>query len=86
MSDVNYNIEEELISIPSDTDGWNLELNKISWFGKEAKWDLRKWKDDRSKSQKGVTLSDDELVLFLQKAPEIIEKVTGEKLEFKTVD
>lgn len=86
MIKVNYVIEEELISIPSDTDGWNLELNKVSWFGKDAKWDLRKWKDGRSSSQKGITLSEDELVLFLQKAPEIIEKVTGEKLEFKTVD
>ncbi|WP_407426753.1 YdbC family protein [Treponema sp.] len=41
--------------------GWNLELNKISWNKKAAKYDLRSWSGDHQKMGKGVTLSKEEL-------------------------
>ncbi|MBR1402964.1 MAG: hypothetical protein IJ558_02175 [Treponema sp.] len=41
--------------------GWNLELNKISWNKKPAKYDLRSWSADHQKMGKGVTLTAEEL-------------------------
>ena len=41
--------------------GWNLELNKISWNKKPAKYDLRSWSGDHQKMGKGVTLTTEEL-------------------------
>lgn len=39
--------------------GYSLELRKVSWNGREAKFDIRPWKDD--KCGKGITLTDDEM-------------------------
>lgn len=40
---------------------WNLELNLISWNGREAKYDIRSWSPDHTKMSKGITLTADEL-------------------------
>ncbi|MBQ9282569.1 MAG: hypothetical protein IJ207_10320 [Treponema sp.] len=47
--------------IATGSGGWNLELNKISWNKKAAKYDLRSWSGDHQKMGKGVTLSAEEL-------------------------
>ena len=78
MADFTYKIEKNVFSIPADTDGWNLELNLISWGGREAKWDLRKWQADHEKMGKGCSMSEDEVVLLFQKSKEILEAITGE--------
>ncbi|MCR4822662.1 MAG: hypothetical protein K5873_07310 [Treponema sp.] len=41
--------------------GWNLELNKISWNKKPAKYDIRSWSADHQKMGKGVTLTVEEV-------------------------
>ena len=51
--------EHKLIS--SGTNGWKLELNKISWNGRAPKYDIRSWSEDHKKMGKGVTLTEDEL-------------------------
>ena len=40
--------------------GWTLELNLVSWGGRDAKYDIRSWSPDH-KDGKGVTLSKEEL-------------------------
>lgn len=47
--------------IATGSGDWNLELNKISWNKKAAKYDLRSWSGDHQKMGKGVTLSAEEL-------------------------
>ena len=78
MADISHDIKKTLVSVPSDSIGWNLELNLVSWNGREAKYDIRKWNEDHSKSGKGVTLSEDEAVLLFQHYKEIIKELTGE--------
>lgn len=38
--------------------GWKVEINKVSWYGKEPGWDIRAWNEDHTKCGKGIRLSD----------------------------
>lgn len=57
-----YDIIGEPTVISQGNGGWNLELNKISWNKRPAKYDLRSWSGDHQKMGKGVTLSSEELL------------------------
>lgn len=50
------------IGVLSESGSWRLELNRISWNGREPKYDLRKWSVDHTKMGKGITLTDEELI------------------------
>lgn len=41
--------------------GWTVEINLVSWYGKDPKWEIRSWNEDHTKCGKGVTLSEDAL-------------------------
>ena len=61
MDDFKYEIINEIGVISTTKKGWSLELNRVSWNGKEPKYDLRQWSPDHTKMGKGVTLSEEEL-------------------------
>ena len=56
-----FQITEQLKVISTSKSGWTLELNKVSWGGRPAKYDLRSWAPDHQKMCKGITLTDEEL-------------------------
>ena len=60
MADISYEIVEEIGVLSENAKGWTKELNKISWNGKEAKYDIREWSPDHEKMGKGVTLTEEE--------------------------
>ena len=60
-TNVTYEIINE-IGVVSDDGKWRLELNRISWNGREPKYDLRKWSPNHEKMGKGVTLTEEELI------------------------
>lgn len=62
MPDIRYEIKE-YIAILSDRDNnsWKKELNKVSWSGRDAKYDIREWNTDHSSCHKGITLSKEEV-------------------------
>ena len=60
MSEISYEIVEQLGVLSTSSSGWTKELNKISWNGRAAKYDLRDWAPEHAKMGKGVTLSDEE--------------------------
>lgn len=65
MTREEFNVKYEIINeigVVSDDGKWRLELNQISWNGREPKYDLRKWSSGHEKMGKGVTLTDDELI------------------------
>ena len=41
---------------------WSKELNLVSWNGREPKYDLREWAEDRKKSSKGLTFTVEEIL------------------------
>ena len=59
--DFSFEITETIGIISEGKGGWNLELNKVSWGGRPAKYDLRSWAPEHQKMGKGVTLTDEEL-------------------------
>lgn len=80
-NNVSVDIKETYMSIPSDNPGWNLEINLVSWNGREPKYDIRKWNEDHSRSGKGLTLSEDEIVIMFQNYKDVLEKITGEEIK-----
>lgn len=54
----------------SENGAWSKELNRISWNGKEPKYDLRDWSENHEKMGKGITLSETEL----RKLKEVIDE------------
>ena len=60
MADFTYEIVEEIAVLSENAKGWRKELNKISWNGAAAKYDIRDWSPDRSKMGKGITLTEEE--------------------------
>lgn len=62
--DFSFEIIESLGTISESKSGWKLELNKVSWGGRPAKFDVRSWAPDHQKMGKGLTLTEDELKLL----------------------
>lgn len=56
-----FNIEEHIGVITEETNGWKKELNKVSWNGGPAKYDIRSWDDSHVKMTRGITLHRDEM-------------------------
>lgn len=56
-----FEIVEELGVFSTSKAGWTTELNKISWGGRPAKYDIRAWAPSHDKMGKGVTLTSEEL-------------------------
>lgn len=60
MNDFSYKIIRNITTI-SQRGNWALELNLISWDGRPATFDLRKWNEDHTKMSKGISLTRDEV-------------------------
>ena len=60
--DISYEIKESIGSFGKRANGWEWELNKISWNGGETKYDLRPWAPDHARMGKGITLTAEELL------------------------
>lgn len=59
--DFTFEITKNCGEISKSKGGWALELNMVSWGGREPKYDIRSWSPDHQKMGKGVTLSKEEL-------------------------
>lgn len=69
--DFSFEIIEEIAVLSTSKSGWNLELNKVSWGGRPAKYDLRSWAPEHQKMGKGITLTDEELKTLKNKLNEL---------------
>ena len=58
--EITFKIEKE-IAVLSVRGSWSLELNKVSWNGAPAKYDIRSWNEDHTRMGKGVSLTEDEM-------------------------
>ena len=63
MSDFKYEIVEK-IAVLSEKGSWTKELNKVSWNGRDPKYDIRDWQHEEGKMRKGITLTDEEAQLL----------------------
>lgn len=60
--DFSFQIAEGFGVLSEAKTGWTTELNKVSWGGRPAKFDIRSWSPDHQKMGKGITLSSEEIV------------------------
>lgn len=59
--DFSFSIEEHIGVVSQSKGGWQVELNLVSWSGREAKYDIRSWSPDHQKMGKGITMTREEL-------------------------
>jgi hypothetical protein len=60
--DFSYEITQKMGAFSESKSGWTMELNMVSWGGREPKYDIRSWAPDHQKMGKGVTTTKEELV------------------------
>lgn len=65
MSEFTFEIVEKLLVLSENEKGWTKELNRVSFNGAPAKFDLRTWSLDHTKMGKGITLSNEEFKVIL---------------------
>ena len=59
--DFSFTITKHIGEISKSKSGWTLELNMVSWGGRDARFDIRSWAPDPQTMGKGVTLTAEEL-------------------------
>lgn len=60
--DFSFSIEKHIGVLSQGKGGWQVELNLVSWSGREPKFDLRSWSPDHQKMGKGITMTQEELL------------------------
>ncbi|ERL65571.1 YdbC family protein [Schleiferilactobacillus shenzhenensis] len=58
---IQFTIEETIGVLSTTANGWQKELNLVSWNGAQPKFDIRSWSPDHTKMGKGITLTNDEM-------------------------
>ena len=57
MPEIKYEVVDKIGIVSEGNNGWNKELNLISWNEREPVYDIRTWSPDHEKMGKGVTIS-----------------------------
>ena len=50
-----------MIQSATKDNGWNKELNIVSWNGGQQKYDIRDWNPEHTVMSRGITLSEKEM-------------------------
>ncbi len=62
MPEIKFDVVKELGVISENPkNGWSRELNLVSWNDREPKYELRDWSADKSKMNKGFSMTADEV-------------------------
>ena len=73
MSEIKFEIKENIGTLSESAKGWTKELNLVSWNGAAPKHDLRDWAPEHEKMGKGITLSADEVRELYKLLSKIVE-------------
>ena len=73
MSEIKFEIKENIGTLSESAKGWTKELNLVSWNGATPKYDLRDWAPEHEKMGKGITLSADEVQELFKLLSKIVE-------------
>ena len=74
MSDIKFEIKEELGTLSESPKGWTKEVNLISWNGAAPKYDIRDWAPNHEKMGKGITLTAEEAEALYKILAKIVEE------------
>lgn len=73
MSEIKFEIQEELGTLSESAKGWTKEVNLISWNGAAPKYDIRDWAPNHEKMGKGITLTAEEVETLFKILAKIVE-------------
>ena len=62
MAEFKYEITEHIAVLSQSANGWERQLNMVSWNGREPKYDIRDWAPDGSKMGKGISMTKEDLI------------------------
>ena len=65
-NDISCKIVEHIAVLSTNESGWQKELNRVSWNGGVAKFDIRQWDETHEKMSKGITVTADEMQIICQ--------------------
>lgn len=74
MSEIKFEIQEELGTLSESAKGWTKEVNLISWNGAAPKYDIRDWAPNHEKMGKGITLTAEEAEALYKILAKIVEE------------
>ena len=60
-----FEIVKNIAVLSTERSGWTKEVNLISFNDAPPKYDIRSWDPNHEKMSKGVTLSKEEMKIFL---------------------
>ena len=66
MAEFIFKIEEHLLTLSENEKGWTKEINRVSFNGAPAKFDIRSWSPDHTKMGKGITLTNEEVQVMVE--------------------
>lgn len=64
MAEFKYEITERIAVLSTNANGWERQLNMVSWNDRDPKYDIRDWSPDGNKMGKGISLSHDEIAIL----------------------
>lgn len=64
MAEFKYEITERIAVLSQNTNGWERQLNMVSWNERDPKYDIRDWSPDGSKMGKGISMTADEIAVL----------------------
>ncbi|NLX92487.1 MAG: hypothetical protein GXZ02_01235 [Clostridiales bacterium] len=62
MAEFTFEIVEHLGVIFEAPNGWKKELTRVSWNGRDPKYDIRDWSPEYDRMHKGITFTDEEIM------------------------
>lgn len=71
MTQITYEIKENLGVLSQNDSGWKKEFKIISWNSMPPKYDIRDWSPDGVKMGKGQTFTKEEMQALIKIAKEI---------------
>ena len=57
MPEIKYELVEKIGILSEGNNGWNKEINLISWNEREPVFDIRSWSPDHENMSKGATIT-----------------------------
>ena len=84
MAEFTFEIEEHLLTLSENEKGWTKEINRVSFNGAPAKFDIRAWSPDHTKMGKGITLSNEEFQTMVDafKGNSYSSKISSSRVSF----
>ena len=61
MAEFKYEITQQIGVLSTNANGWERQLNLVSWNEREPKYDIRDWSPDGAKMGKGISMTTEEL-------------------------